>query len=142
MSSYYHEELQYFVEDEIPSISTPVSCGEQTAGLACPVFVLKTWGYELIHYNNQYCMKVLHFTGGEDTTSMHLHVHKHETLLVTKGELFIECFVNKQVQTYILKVGRAFVVCPGFAHRLYAKVETDVVEASTYDHPSDSIRLF
>jgi len=111
------------------------------AGKAIPRYVEKTWGHELIYYNDgDYCMKVLQMDGG--ATSTHFHVSKHETLLVVSGTLTLETIVNKVVTRRKLEKGVAWVICPGYVHKLIAEDgPVTLVEASTYDHEDDSIRI-
>lgn len=111
-------------------------------GLAIPKRVDKWWGYEL-HYSNdeRYCMKLLHFEK-DGHTSMHYHVGKHETLLVTSGILKLEILFDKKKEVYTLTPGQAWVIQPGLAHRLVAvDGPLDVVESSTIDHVDDSVRI-
>ena len=125
-----------------PHVNASSIINGQIGGLAMPKLVKKWWGHEL-HYKNdeQYCMKLLHFeTGGH--TSMHFHVGKHETLLVTNGVLTLEVMYNKETKVYRLPAGQAWVVCPGLPHRLVAaEGPVDLVEASTQDFDDDSVRL-
>lgn len=141
-----------------PHVAVVQQIAGDVAGQAMPKRVDKTWGYEL-HYRNDdnYCMKLLHFNGPsldwndptelnlEDTawsTSMHLHVLKHETLLVTRGILTLQLIVNKKIQVHKLTEGMAWVVCPGHIHRLSAiDGPVDLVEASTKDYEDDSVRV-
>lgn len=112
-----------------------------TAGVAVPKKVDKWWGHEL-HYRNDsmYCMKLLHLEHG-GATSMHFHVGKHETLLVTSGILTVATVYDKQLKYRRLGPGTALVVPPGFVHRLIAaEGPVTLVEASTKDHDDDSVR--
>jgi D-lyxose ketol-isomerase len=138
---------------EHPHVAAIQLIAGDEAGQAMPKRVDKTWGYELHYKNdNQYCMKLLHFNGpGEKaydmqdpavSTSMHFHVMKHETLLVTKGILTLELIINKKIVIQKLEPGQAWVVCPGHIHRLSAvEGPVDLVEASTYDQANDSVRV-
>jgi len=107
-----------------------------------PTRITKTWGYELIYQNhNLYCCKVLHIEKN-NSCSYHLHMEKHETLLVIKGTLTINTTYNKQHETYHVKEGEAFVVAPGFIHSLKAESESvTIVETSTSSYDTDSIRI-
>lgn len=136
-----------------------VQTGINISGQAMPKRVDKTWGYELHYINDIYCQKLLRFHGEtpepyaeasidfatpppELCTSMHFHVTKHETLLVTSGILTLQLIINKKRFTYKLPEGTAWVVAPGHIHRLCAyDGPVDVVEASTFDHPDDSYRI-
>lgn len=111
------------------------------AGKAFPFYSPKWWGHELTYINDRYTMKVLHFNK-EGHTSMHYHLDKHETLMVMSGVLTLETLFNKERHYYTLPRGVAWVVPPGYAHRLIAAHgPVDLVEASTFDSPEDSIRL-
>jgi len=73
---------------------------------------------------------------------MHFHLDKHETLVVVEGTLILEYIHNKQSYTTKLHKGEAWVVPPGFMHKLKAETEdVIIIEASTYDHPKDSLRV-
>jgi mannose-6-phosphate isomerase-like protein (cupin superfamily) len=113
------------------------------AGLAIPQRVEKRWGWEDIYINwREYCMKRLYIKAGHDT-SMHFHVDKHETLLVVEGVLTLSYKDGKGGDHRVLiPRGEAFVVPPGFQHKLIATT-TDVtlIEASTMDDTEDSIRV-
>ena len=129
------------------------------AGMCIPQRVDKRWGWELIFMNewtnllrvdeedeykmvpNKYCMKILHINEGEET-SMHFHKTKHETFIVTKGILIIEFNDGRGMQDRReLKENEGFVVPPGFQHRLIARTEVELIEASTPDSPEDSFRV-
>ena len=135
-----------------PHVATVIQIAGDEAGQAMPKRVEKNWGYEL-HYRNDdlYCMKLLHFNGVDNTTSaditdyatsMHFHVIKHETLLVTRGTLTLEVIINKQPTIFLLEEGMAWVICPGHVHRLMAlHGPVDIIEASTRDYDDDSVRI-
>ena len=129
-----------------PYVEAYATIAGDIAGRSMPKIVSKTWGYEL-HYKNDedYCCKLLRFHGDVDqgiSTSMHFHVDKHETLVVSSGTLTVEYIVDKVTHTIKLNEGSALVVCGGFPHRLMAlDGPVDVFEASTFDSPDDSIRI-
>lgn len=112
------------------------------SGYTDPLKIQKEWGYELIHQNhNLYCCKVLHINE-YSSCSFHLHLEKHETLLVTQGTLYIDSTHNKNKKTYIVREGEAFVVAPGFIHSLRAEKDpVTLIEASTPSYDTDSIRI-
>lgn len=114
----------------------------RTGGPSKKIEVIKWWGKEVTHYNDDYCCKVL-YMNEMGATSMHFHLHKHETLLVVDGELTIEILFDKTVQKFYLSKGDAFVMPPGLAHKLInsGTKQLIIVEASTYDSPEDSIRI-
>jgi len=128
--------------DAEPHVKAEVLINGDVGGKAMPKKVDKWWGYEL-HYKNdeEYCMKLLCLKQGGHT-SMHFHVGKHETLLVTKGTLTLMTISDKVEKTYLVPEGVAWVVCPGYTHRLKAvHGEVHIVEASTYDREDDSVRI-
>lgn len=112
------------------------------SGYTKPLKIEKEWGYELIHQNQDlYCCKVLHIYKNS-SCSFHLHLEKHETLLVMQGTLFIDSTHNKTKTTYVVREGEAFVVAPGFIHSLRAEsAPVTIVESSTPSYDTDSIRI-
>lgn len=133
-------QAQFSEEPHIQACS--LIAGDQS-GLAMPKLVEKRWGHEIIYKNDSdYCMKLIHIKK-DCQTSMHFHVDKHETLLVTAGVLLLKYQdrVGKKFEI-LLKPNTAWIVSPGFAHQLVAH-EDDVtlVEASTLDTPDDSVRI-
>lgn len=112
------------------------------AAILLPEKVLKSWGYELIFYNEaNYCSKML-VIEPYCKTSMHYHDIKHETITVINGILELEYIENKKVKKKQLYKNQSIVVPPGFAHRLCAKDKlVELVEASTHSVDKDSIRL-
>lgn len=108
--------------------------------------VQKSWGWEETFHNNQdYCMKRLVFDPSyeNDRTSMHFHIHKRETLYVAEGRVTVTYVNNKVLKHAYLEAGDAFTVPRGLPHRIVrnSKTKAVVIEASTLDTPSDSIRL-
>ena len=129
----------------IPAFSSRIKIGvggcETFSGFRTPIVVQKAWGFERHYENNEYCMKWLHFRPNT-YCSMHYHLDKHETMLVVDGTLTIEYIVDKEKHSVTLDRGDAFTVSRGLAHRLVAGPEgADLIEASTPDHPDDSIRI-
>ena len=112
------------------------------SGYCDPIKINKDWGYELIYQNQElYCCKTLLIYPNR-SCSYHLHIEKHETLLVVEGTLYIDTTHNKEIKTHVVCVGEAFVVAPGFIHSLRAKNEAvTLVEASTSSYDTDSIRI-
>ena len=112
------------------------------SGIATPLRIEKRWGYELIYRNTDlYCCKQLYIREGF-STSFHLHLEKHETLLVVDGTLYIDIIDNKIHKTIIVKENQAFVMAPGLLHSLRAQDEAvTLVEASTPSYDTDSIRV-
>lgn len=112
------------------------------SGWTIPTRIEKEWGYELIHQNHSlYCCKEL-VIYPYSSCSFHLHMEKHETLLVIDGPLFIDTTHDKQKETYLVGPGEAFVVAPGFIHSLRAdKHPVRLIESSTPSYDTDSIRI-
>lgn len=135
------EELE---QNEIKSIAyTGQNKGRYgLSGYANAIRVEKIWGYELIYQNHElYCCKILHIYPNS-SCSYHLHMEKHETLLVTEGVLLVDSIRDKKPVTYTVKTGEAFVVAPGFIHSLRAETESvTLVESSTPSYDTDSIRI-
>lgn len=111
-------------------------------GRTIPFHVDKNWGSEKIWINtNLYCCKTLCINAGQQT-SKHLHLKKHEHMLVTKGKLYIEILNKGQEGTFPLGVGGSFVIPPGLIHSLRAgEIDTELIECSTYSRDEDSIRI-
>ena len=125
-----------------PGIVSVLDINGQASGIAEPVVVTKPWGWERWTFNSPlYCQKLIHIDHAK-SCSMHLHVRKHECLLVVSGRLTIEAIINKQTRSFDLIPGQAFVIAPGFPHRLLALTgEVELVEASTQHFESDSVKL-
>lgn len=110
-------------------------------GIALPQRIEKTWGYEDIIINTDlYCMKILSINENH-CSSIHFHVEKHETLLVTSGLLRIHIYNKFDSKSYDLKPGQAFVITPGIVHILWALEDTQLIEASTFSKDTDSYRI-
>lgn len=126
-----------------PIASTGQNKGQYgLSGYCAPIRVAKDWGYELIYQNSKlYCLKQLYLKP-QSSCSFHLHIEKHETLLVAKGTLYIDTTHNKIKKTYIVCPGEAFVVAPGFIHSLRSEdEEVYLIESSTPSYDTDSIRI-
>lgn len=128
--------------DHEPHVQAVALSVTQPAGIAMPQLVTKRWGHELIFINESYCMKELLINEGH-STSMHFHVLKHETLLVTQGVLTLRYKDGKGGDHSMdIPAGTAFVVPQGFQHKLCARQGVvKLVEASTYDQTEDSVRV-
>jgi len=112
------------------------------SGSCIPGLVEKTWGSELVFQNNdKYCLKLLRIEEGTNC-SMHFHLKKHETMLVVEGTLAIDFIFNKIKHTKIVNKWESFTISPGFPHSLRSvKGTVHLIEASTTDYASDSIRI-
>ncbi|MBK5258659.1 MAG: cupin domain-containing protein [Thermoanaerobaculia bacterium] len=102
--------------------------------------VPKPWGYELIFgRTDRYVGKLLHINEGE-SLSLQYHEMKEETLFVVNGELKLTIEFEGDRREIALRAGEAFHIPPRLIHRMFAVVDTDVVEASTPEL-DDVVRL-
>lgn len=129
----------------------PLPAKPAGAGVVIPANIHKRWGHEKVFVNgeyhdtrntNRYCMKELVLNGNE-STSMHFHINKHETLYVIEGTLTLRFNDgNGGVGNIDLEAGSAFLVPPGFQHQLCAwNGPVRIMEASTPDSSVDSVRV-
>lgn len=128
--------------EDTPALIELSKVVDRSSGIAIPQLVKKRWGGELIYKNDQYCMKMLFINPGKQT-SMHFHVQKEETLLVVSGVLTVQ-FITRDGTPgkAVLQPGEALTVAPGFPHQLIAlNSQVILVEASTFDHATDSVRV-
>lgn len=112
----------------------------------------KPWGAEFTFVNGDhtstrggsYCLKQLRINP-HSQTSMHFHVDKHETIYVSRGTLTLVIRDPKECTDteYVLYENEAFVIPPGLVHRLINQQSTELilVEGSTYDSSTDSVRV-
>jgi mannose-6-phosphate isomerase-like protein (cupin superfamily) len=145
MGKFYGPRKNMIDENESESIAwkdTNFQILDRLAGQVQPWETFKRWGKEETYFNNEYCLKVITINPSE-STSMHFHIEKHESLLVIKGKLTLKYNDGKGgVGEDILEPGDAFIIPPGFQHRLCAgSTGVVIVEASTYDNRKDSIRV-
>lgn len=101
----------------------------------------KPWGFELIWAEtNDYVGKVLFVKAGE-SLSLQYHKKKEETIFLETGECLLEAGKDAQsLESIILNPGDAFHIPPGFVHRMTAKTDCRIFEAST-PHLDDVVRL-
>lgn len=105
--------------------------------------VWKSWGYEEILHNGEYCCKKLVYTK-HIASSMHYHDTKHETFVVGAGSFIIETAkeLRERTKQSRLAVSGSFVILPpGMTHRIRCVELGFLVEASTPDDPLDCVRL-
>ena len=104
----------------------------------------KTWGYEELVHNGDYCMKLLVYTR-TIASSLHYHERKHETFYVASGQFQLE--INElpygRVDRFhaVLMPGKTVVLPPNTVHRVRCIVPGVIVEASSHDDPNDCVRL-
>ena len=103
----------------------------------------KIWGEELwITNNSKYCGKILRFKKGS-CFSMHYHIVKEETWLVSKGKLLFDYFDLEKAEKLQKQLVEGDVVHlkPCIPHKLTALEESDVFEVSTQHFNEDSYRI-
>lgn len=102
--------------------------------------VTKPWGREELIYNSpgKYCVKLLVYTKRGIASSLHYHEKKEETFVITTGQFEIE--VN-DYEPFRASQGNYLTLKPGDRHRVRCIQPGVIVECSTYDDPSDCVRL-
>lgn len=98
----------------------------------------KSWGYEELVYNDQYCCKLLVYTKEGIASSLHYHEKKTETFVVTSGLFIIEVEGKLHLRC---DPGWHITLPPGTKHRIRCIRRGVIVECSTYDAPDDCVRL-
>ncbi len=103
--------------------------------------VEKPWGHELIWaHTDRYVGKILHIRAGE-ALSLQYHRHKDETVMVLRGRMRFEHFVEgAPPATTELEPMQPFRIPPGLRHRMTAIDDTDVLEVSSPEL-DDVVRL-
>lgn len=105
----------------------------------------KGWGHERVWADGHgYTAKVLHFDRAGARFSLHYHLVKHETWMVTAGRFkLIHVETGKAVRhERILTVGDVWANPPGLPHRLIALSDgAEIIEVSTPDDPGDNHRV-
>lgn len=105
----------------------------------------KGWGYETIWTNSDsYCGKLLVFERAGSQFSMHFHMDKDETWLVTHGR-FQLTWCDTATATYhevVLEYGDSWHNPPGMPHQLKALEDNSIIfEVSTPDSAKDNYRI-
>ncbi len=97
-----------------------------------PVRVEKPWGHEIIWaHTDRYVGKILVVRAGE-ALSLQYHEHKDETLHLLEGELEFEVGTDPAGLAEIdLEVGASIRLVPGTIHRIVARTDCRILEAST-----------
>jgi mannose-6-phosphate isomerase-like protein (cupin superfamily) len=98
--------------------------------------VEKSWGFEEIIENGDFCCKKLVYTK-PIASSLHYHEKKREVFVVATGKFWIEWDTN--VSTFL--PGDYVVLPPGTHHRIRCVEPGFLVESSTPDDPKDCVRL-
>lgn len=103
--------------------------------------VEKPWGYELIWAETPaYVAKLLFIKAGE-SLSLQYHRVKEETMFLESGEVLLEAGDDEaSVAPVSFPPGSVFHIPPGVLHRLTAKTDVRIFEAST-PHLGDVVRL-
>lgn len=96
----------------------------------------KSWGYEKVIVNDDYCMKLLVYLK-PIASSLHFHRKKHETFYIASGRFQIDH--GGTPFTYL--PGDHLNIPPGLQHRVRCLEPGVIVEASTHDDPDDCERL-
>lgn len=108
------------------------------------MLVEKLWGHEKTLVNNEkYCGKIIHVYK-DKMGSFHYHINKDETFYILSGKIklkwaYDDNFTNSNES--ILRVGDSFRIYPTMRHQIIGLEESDIIEISTFDEDSDSIRV-
>jgi quercetin dioxygenase-like cupin family protein len=110
--------------------------------LECLPRVDKSWGYEELIYNEEYCTKLLVYTK-RIASSRHYHQNKKETFIVTSGKFVIEIGEPNHpvMSSELYTPGDSITIPPGIVHRVRCIEPGVIVECSTHDDPDDCVRL-
>lgn len=108
-----------------------------------PEIVKKGWGHEVIIHNDEdYCGKVLHFNKGAEF-SMHYHGIKKETWYIASGSITLKTIdtINATEEETKLFAGSVIYVPRYIPHKIIVIEECDIFEVSTQHFDSDSYRI-
>lgn len=102
----------------------------------------KSWGYEEIIHNGDYCCKLLVYTK-PIASSLHYHERKHEIFIVHSGKFDIWTFKPGAtgVDSRLHSPGDYIVLPPLTRHRIRCLEPGTIIETSSHDDPEDCIRL-
>lgn len=100
----------------------------------------KSWGWEEVLTNGDYCCKKLVYTR-PTYSSMHYHNDKHETFVVATGRFIIESGTTEKLNPRTAVPGFSIVLPPKTVHRITCLEPGFIVEASTHDRPEDCVRI-
>ena len=99
--------------------------------------IRKKWGHEEIIVNTElYCMKYL-ILKKDYFCSLHYHILKDETFYVDEGKVQLQ--IGDTI--YILDECDSMRVPPGKLHRFTGIKDSVIIEVSTHDSKSDSVRI-
>jgi mannose-6-phosphate isomerase len=100
----------------------------------------KPWGHEIIYaHTERYAGKILFIRAGE-RLSLQFHRRKEETIYVLSGSLDLVVDEGGALVTLLLSPGDAYHIPPGMRHRMIAREDTQVAEASSPEL-DDVVRL-
>ena len=105
----------------------------------------KGWGYELIWATNDlYCGKQMVFTHKGNKFSLHYHLIKDESWLVTAGSFKLRYVDTKTAEHHYktLALGDTWRNYPGMPHQVEALEDmSSIMEVSTADSVEDNYRI-
>ena len=101
----------------------------------------KPWGYEIIWaHTPSYVGKLLHVRAGH-SLSLQYHERKDETIYVHTGVVTVSSGTSPDALVdRVMKAGDAIRLRPGTLHRMVARTDADLFEASTPEL-DDLVRL-
>jgi D-lyxose ketol-isomerase len=106
--------------------------------------VSKTWGYEKVYYNENYCYKDLHLNANSKT-SLHRHINKKETFVPKDNGLKLEYVDSLNELSYIinLEADISYTLEPMTWHRVHNDTNAQLIlrEISTHHEDSDVERI-
>lgn len=101
------------------------------------------WGYELwIENLPEYCGKILHIYK-DKRGSLHFHLKKLETMLLTSGLVdirFVDTDTGKEYCVHLCP-GDSIKIPRGQPHQIIALEESEIIEFSTTHEETDSYRI-
>lgn len=101
----------------------------------------KGWGREVhIHNDQDYCGKLLELKEGGEC-SLHFHINKQETFYILNGRVELTFFFDLEEKTFILNKGESIDVPCFLAHSFKGLEASTILEISTFDEESDSVRI-
>ena len=111
--------------------------------------VKKSWGLEVVLFNEDcYCLKLLFFNN-QSKGSFHYHKIKTETFYLVEGSVTVRHiedtlppyrFSERCVDETTLSISEGFHCKPGTLHQIVAHKESVVLEVSTHHQDSDTYR--
>ena len=108
------------------------------------MLVEKLWGHEKTLVNNEkYCGKIIHVYK-DKIGSWHYHKNKDETFYILTGKIKLKWSLNDnytEANEIILNTGDTFRIFPEMRHQIVGLADSDIIEVSTFDEDSDSIRV-